>query len=126
MHDGELARFYPANPSPPSDPAFTSYGPTQGASPPPTVGAVFQIIDPGGVLEHELAAFGAPGAGPKLIALPDVDGTRAFILPRAGAIPAGFWTLRCVMKRDNGPGDPVWSVSGDTSPETAVLRFWAD
>ncbi|HEX2295151.1 MAG TPA: hypothetical protein VHN37_07575, partial [Actinomycetota bacterium] len=123
---GRIARIA-HGPTDPGAPGVDLYEPGIANSPPPA-GAVFQLVDPGGVVRHETAALktSAYQQLPNVLAIPDDDGSRALLVSTTGTLPRGHWRVRMSFARDAGPGLPVLSVGGDTSPETAELYCTVD
>ena len=94
---------------------------------PPTTGAVYQLLDPGQRVVHEVAAMPLPAQGTvsTVTPFPSADETRAFLVPPAAAagIVPGHWALRATLRGDAAPDLERWSVSGVPIVEDAMLRF---
>ena len=93
---------------------------------PPATGAVYQLFDADRQLLHEAVAVPMSSAGePSLVAFPNPDGTRAFLVPPQGAqaIPMGYWTLEMRFVGDAGPDRDQWSIGGTPIDEQASLGF---
>jgi hypothetical protein len=89
----------------------------------PTTGIVLRLVDAAGTVIHQRAAMPAGTATPYGL-VPDEDGTRAYVIPTA-PVPTTptWWTMSLSFARDLGPGEPLLSVAGNTSRETASLAF---
>jgi hypothetical protein len=130
---GQRIRLVPARASaPPVDDALVQAGGPGTA--PPTTGAVYQLVDPGGSVIHECAALptAAPSSSGKvksgvsrLVAFPNQDGTRAFLVPplAAQAIGVGYWVVGLNFAGNAGPDMDQWSIGGSAVNESAKLRF---
>ena len=94
---------------------------------PPTTGAVYQLLDPGQRVVHEVAAMPLPAQGTvsTVTPFPSADETRAFLVPPAAAagIVPGHWALRATLRGDAAPDLERWSVSGVPIVEDAMLCF---
>jgi endonuclease YncB( thermonuclease family) len=97
-----------------------------GTTTPSRTGAVYQLVDPVGTVIHEHAVMPTTSIKPSaLVALPNSDGARAFLVPRGNAqsIGRGYWDVRMKLTGDAGPDLDRWSIAGVPIAETAVLRF---
>jgi hypothetical protein len=121
MKAGGLARIFGgANSGTALAGRATWFGGTVGAV--PVSGVVVRLVDPSGSVAHERAAMPIGTTVPCGL-VPDGDLTRVYVLP-ATRTP-GWWTLELSFARDVGPGEPVLSVGGDTTTETAQIGFRA-
>jgi hypothetical protein len=95
-------------------------------STPAMTGAVFQLIDPAGRVVHECAAMPyVPGSTPGVVAFPNQDGSRAFLVPTPAEpqFGAGHWVLGMSLVGDAGPDLDRWSIADQPVAEHARLRF---
>lgn len=95
---------------------------------PPATGAIYQLRDPAGKVVHESAAMPSGQSsvpGSSMTAIPNSDGTRAFLVPPASApgIERGYWTVYLDLVGDAGPDLDRWSTGGVPVNEGAKLRF---
>jgi hypothetical protein len=127
LADGQRLRLIPgrASASVMDDALVSAGGP--GSATPPT-GAVYALYDPAGTLLHEVAVLPTPapatGKAGLLVAFPNADGTRAFLVPppQGNAIASGYSALQLELAGDAGPDLPVWSVAGVPVKEQVTLR----
>ena len=89
---------------------------------PNPAGAIYRLVDPSGVVVHELAAL-AGGTPMSVTVLPNGDFTRAVISPQTAGAIRGWWTLGFDYRRDVGITEPVLSVAGRTTIERAGIGF---
>lgn len=125
LQPGQRVRLIPARASAPvvDDELVLAGGP--GVSP-SIDGSVFQLIDPLGRVVHECAAMPVlPGAPTSLVAFPNNDGSRAFLVPPSSApsITAGFCVIGATLSGEAGPDMDRWSVASRLVVENASLRF---
>jgi hypothetical protein len=124
LRDARVARVYAGLPTGQADPGTDTYfGGAAGS--PPTTGAIFQLVDPAGRVTHEFAVLPPTSysAVSGIVAIPNDDGTRAFIMPTSGSLTPGHWRLGFRFDGDGGFGLPVLSVGGSTGTEQAAISF---
>ena len=89
-------------------------------------GAVFQLVDPSGRVARELAVLPPASytdVSAQIAAVPNGDGTRAFLLPKSGPLKAGHWRLAFTLNGVRTPDLPALSVSGHIVSEKAAVTF---
>jgi hypothetical protein len=124
---GQRIRLIPGRASAPvTDDALVQAGGP--GTPPPVTGAVYQLVDPSGVVIHERAAVPVVQVQPAaatLAAIANADGSRAFLVPPplAQAIGSGYWEIGWQHVGDAGPDLDVWSVGGAPVTEKARLSL---
>ncbi|KRH99720.1 hypothetical protein [Curvibacter sp. PAE-UM] len=94
------------------------------ATKPASTGSIYQLLDPSGKVVQEYAALPG-GLSRELVAIPNLDGTRAFLVPpsTSSSLEKGHWTLSFDLAGDAGPDLDRWSVGGIAVHEQAKLRF---
>jgi hypothetical protein len=124
LADARIARVYGGLASGSADAGVDTYFGGTAAAPEPK-GAVFELVDPLGRVVHELAVLpsGSYTAVSGMIAVPNGDSTRVFLLSPTGLIDPGHWRLGLQFARDAGPGVPTLSVGGITTAERAAIAF---
>jgi hypothetical protein len=124
LGDGQRLRLFPGlSQAPVLDDALVSAGGP--GEDPPSHGAVIRLVDSDGRVAHETAVVATGGSAPqRVVPIPDVDGTRALLLPGSPTtfIP-GWWTLTFSARADAGPDLPRWSVAGRPANQTVSLHF---
>jgi hypothetical protein len=125
LRPGQRIRLVPSRGTAvPIDDALVQAG-GPGSSPSMT-GAVYQLIDPNGLVVQEIAAMPVVAAGGvSVVPFPNEDETRAFLVTPLAAqtVGVGHWALSATLSGDLSPDMDRWSIGGVPVVEEARLRF---
>ena len=125
LKDARVARIYGGLAGGRTDPGVDLYFGGAGGTPSPS-GAVFQLVDPAGVVRHELAVLPSSvyASVPVLGLLPNGDGTKAFIFLDSATAADGYWQLELTFAWQGDADLPTYSIGGDSqSNERGTLSF---
>ena len=127
LAEARIARIYGGLAGGPTDTGVDLYFGGSGGMP-SVSGVVLQLVDPQGIVRHELAVLPGSSFTPaaNLAVLPNADGTKAFVLPTSGSLDNGYWQFKLAFARQADADLPVLSVGGESADaEEAAARFGA-